>query len=146
MNNHDKVPSVISYTKSKDGKHQQWGSSLSDDAVTMVHKKLELCPHNLQGELDLVVQALENMQNLHFENIVLSTEDGLIPASACKSPEEVVTDYLTKVFAYLNRTVDTFEESFRRHTTTDLVVTVPTVRSDPMALSAGSDHPIGLAV
>ena len=126
MKNHDKVPSIISYTKSSD-EYQQWGSSISPGAVTMVHKKLELGPHPLQGELDLVVQVLEGMKNLHFEEILLANEDGTVPAYACKSPEEIVTDYLVKVFTYLDETVEKFSDAFRRHTATDLVVTIPTV-------------------
>jgi hypothetical protein len=128
MKNHDKVPSVISYTiPSAEGDYQQWGSSLSPDAVTMVHKKLELCPHPLQGELDLVVQVLEGMKDLHFEDMILATEDGDLPAHVCKHPEDIVTDFLKKVFAYLDSTVDNFRESFRQNTVTDIVVTIPTV-------------------
>ncbi|KAF2828907.1 hypothetical protein CC86DRAFT_199672 [Ophiobolus disseminans] len=121
--NADKVPSVISYSNSKS--HQQWGSycNFSPGALTMVHKKLELCPHPLQGELDLVLQVLKDMKNLNFDDMI---EDGLVPAHACKSPEEIVTDYLTKVFLYLDQKVEKFKGSFRIYTTTDLVVTVPT--------------------
>ena len=127
MKNHKKVPSIISYTKSAGGSFQQWGSSLSPNAVTTVHKKLELGPQPLQGELDLVVQILEGMKDLHFGDIVLADEDNEIPAYACKSPEEIVTDYLTKVFGYLDLTVEEFKPSFRKHTITDLVITIPTV-------------------
>lgn len=42
MGNHDKIPSVISYSPSSHVGEQQWGASLSPDAVTMVHTKLEL--------------------------------------------------------------------------------------------------------
>lgn len=132
MENLDKVPSVISYTKCS-ADYQQWGKSISPDAITMVHKKLELGPHSLQGELDLVVQVLEGMRNLNFEDIILANEDNMVPAYACKSPEEIVTDYLTKIFTYLDQSVDQFSEAFRRYTATDVVVTIPTV-STPKSL------------
>lgn len=127
MENSDKVPSVISYTKCSH-EYQQWGKSISPNAITMVHKKLELGSQPLQGELDLVVQVLDGMRNLNFEDIVLADENNDVPAYACKSPEEIVTDYLTKIFGYLDETVANFGEASRRYTTTDVVVTIPTVR------------------
>ncbi|KAH7070302.1 hypothetical protein FB567DRAFT_613128 [Paraphoma chrysanthemicola] len=125
MKNHDKVPSVISYTNASED-FQQWGSSLSPDAVTMVRKKLELCHHSLQGELDLVVQVLEGMKNLNFEDLIQGSKERKLPVYACKTPEQIITDYLTKIFTYLDQTVDSFSESFRKYTKTDLVVTIPT--------------------
>lgn len=125
MKNHDKVPSIISYTPPT-ANYQQWGSSLSPEAVTLVHKKLELCPQPLKGELALVIQTLENMHNLNFDSIVPDRNDD-IPDSACKTPPEVVTDYLKRIYTYLNQTVEEFTDAYRRHTTTDLVVTIPTV-------------------
>ncbi|KAH7078168.1 hypothetical protein BKA63DRAFT_552283 [Paraphoma chrysanthemicola] len=124
MKNHDKVPSVISYNPSED--FQQWGSSLSLDAVTMVRKKLEICHHSLRGELDLVVQVLEGMRNLNFDGLIRASKDRRLPIYACKSPEQIITDYLAKVFTYLDNTVANFRESFRKHTKTDLVITIPT--------------------
>ncbi|KAJ4365713.1 hypothetical protein N0V83_008333 [Neocucurbitaria cava] len=55
----------------------------------------------------------------------MMTSNG-VPAYSHKSPEEIVTDYLTRVFEYLDLTVSNFNEAFRRHTATDVVVTVPT--------------------
>ncbi|KAH8732201.1 hypothetical protein GQ44DRAFT_766352 [Phaeosphaeriaceae sp. PMI808] len=125
MNAQDKVPSVISYDKSN-GDYQQWGSSIDPNSIVLIHKKLELCLHPLQGELDLAVQLLDKMKDLHFENILLEKADGKIPEFACKSPEEIICDFLTKIFTYLDREVNKFSDAFRSLTTTDLVITVPT--------------------
>ncbi|CAO2656251.1 Nn.00g050540.m01.CDS01 [Neocucurbitaria sp. VM-36] len=123
MGNHDKVPSVISYSVPSEMMEQQWGSSLSPQAVSMVHTKLELGIQKLQGELDMTLQVLDGMKDLDFSRMM--TANG-IPAYSHKSPEEIVTDYLAKVFEYLDLTVNNFNEAFRRHTATDIVVTVPT--------------------
>jgi hypothetical protein len=39
---HDKIPSVISYSPATEVGEQQWGLSLSPDAVAMVNTKLEV--------------------------------------------------------------------------------------------------------
>jgi hypothetical protein len=43
-------------------------------------------------------------------------------------PEEIVTDYLTKVFDYLLKALAPFSEAFRRETAVDIVATVPAVQ------------------
>lgn len=106
---------------------QQWGSSLSPKAVAMVHTKLELGIQDVLGELDMTIQVLDGMKNLNFKEMMAATTGHGLPAYSQKSPEEIVTDYLTKVFMRLDEVVNEFTDAFRRHTTTDLVVTVPTV-------------------
>jgi len=125
MDNHDKVPSVISYSEPTEAKEQQWGSSLSPDAITMVHTKLELDVHDVSEELDLILQSLDGMRNLHFQHIKAS---GGLPAYTEKSAEEIVADYLAKVFTYLEKSVENFTKVLRDRISTDIVVTVPTVQ------------------
>ena len=121
----EKVPSVISYFRPD----YEWGDGLSKDAVSMVYTKLELGMQKVLGEMDLTLQVLEGMKNLNFDEMFRSQGGRDIPAYSDKSPEEIVTDYLTKVFQRLEQEVDRFGKMARKHTATDLVVTVPTVSS-----------------
>jgi hypothetical protein len=127
MLNQGKVPSVISYSRPSAEMEQQWGSDLSPNAVSMVHTKLELGLQDVMGELDMTLQVLDGMKDLSFADMMAANENNSRPAYSHKAPEEIVTDYLTKVFKRLDEAVDEFTDAFRRHTTTDLVVTVPTV-------------------
>ena len=120
----DKVPSVISYSRPED---PEWGGGLSENAVSMVHTKLELGLQKLLGELDMTLQVLDGMKNLEYLDTLLSDDNHDRPAYSHKSPEDIVTDYLSKVFQYLEQEVEQFGPMARKHTTTDLVVTVPTV-------------------
>jgi hypothetical protein len=122
----EKVPSVISYSRSD----YEWGGALSDDSISMVHTKLELGLQSTLGELDMTLQVLDGMSDLNFDKMlstIRSYDD--VPAYSHKNPEEIVTDYLGKVFQRLEMEVDQFGPIARKHTATDLVVTVPTVSS-----------------
>jgi hypothetical protein len=77
MDNHNKVPSVISHSEPSEAKEQQWGSSPSPYAITMVHTKLELDVHDVSEELNLILQSFDGMKNLHFQHIKAS---GGLPA------------------------------------------------------------------
>jgi hypothetical protein len=129
MGNSDKVPSVISYSAtSQDANgvnHQQWGDSLSTDAVAMINTKLELDIGTVSEELDIVSSMLKGMKDLDFEYI--KNAAGL-PEFPWKSPEDIVTDYLEKVFDYLIQTVDEFSPEVRGRFPVDIVVTYPTVK------------------
>jgi hypothetical protein len=125
MGNQQKIPSVISYSDS-DGNCQQWGSDLSKHAIAMVHTKLQLDIGNTSNELDLALQTLEGMDNLHYRHIKNSEVESSYPI---QSPEEIVQDYLRFVFEYLLSSVEQFTKQFLRHTSVDIVVTVPAVRS-----------------
>ncbi|KAH0538333.1 hypothetical protein FGG08_005068 [Glutinoglossum americanum] len=122
MGNHDKIPSVISYSRASDAQEQQWGASLSPEAVAMVHTKLELDVHDTSEELDLISQALDGMYNLHFQYVKAA---GGLPEYTWKGPEEIVEDYLTKVFDYLLEAVESFTEELRARIPVDIVVTIP---------------------
>ncbi|KAF2127870.1 hypothetical protein P153DRAFT_432314 [Dothidotthia symphoricarpi CBS 119687] len=126
MDNHDKVPSVISYSRPSQATEQQWGSNLSADAVSMVHTKLELGLQDVLGELDMTLQVLDGMMDLNFDAMMMSRGNQDLPPYSHKSPEAIVTDYLTKVFEWLEQEVEKFGSVLRKHTATDIVVTVPT--------------------
>jgi hypothetical protein len=127
MLNQGKVPSVISYSRPSPAMEQQWGSSLSPAAVSMVHTKLELEIQDVLGELDLTIQVLDGMKNLSSLDPTAANTNYDRPAYSHKSPEDIVTDYLAKVFRRLDEAVEKFTDAFKRHTATDLVVTIPTV-------------------
>lgn len=124
MGNHDKIPSVISYSPATNAREQQWGIDLSAEAVAMVYTKLELDLQSVDGELDLLLQAMDGMQDLHFDNI---RKQGPLPAYTSKSAEKVVTDYLSRIFEHLSNALQIFPEELKDDLPVDIVVTVPTV-------------------
>jgi hypothetical protein len=126
MDNDPKIPSVISYSPSS-GEEQQWGKSLSPDSVTMINTKLELdVQDNKTDELELILAVLEGMSNLNFQHVKASRG---YPEYTWKNPEEIVTDYLTKIFQYLDKEVDKFSPQLRAQLPVDIVITVPVVSS-----------------
>jgi hypothetical protein len=128
MGNSDKVPSVISYSESSPDENgvlaQQWGHSLSTNAVAMINTKLELDIGTVSEELDIVSSMLNGMKDLNFQYIKAAAG---MPAFPWKGPEDIVTDYLTHVFDYLVQTVDNFSYEVRDRFPVDIVVTYPTV-------------------
>lgn len=91
----------------------------------MVHTKLQLDVDDPSAELDLILQALDGMHDLDFQYII----DGGAEKYTRKGPEEIVKDYLTKVFDYLLKAVTPFTEGFRKTIPVDIVATIPAVRS-----------------
>src|SRR2546423_15537554 len=103
MGNHDKIPSVISYSPAGPAGEAQWGASLSPDAVAMVNTKLELdVQDNNSDELDLILTLLDGIQDLDFGNIAASHAR---PEYSWKAPEDILADYLTQIFRYLSQTM-----------------------------------------
>lgn len=125
QNNTSKVPSVISYSEPSELGEQQWGARISADAIAMVHTKLELDFQPVIGELDLILESLDGMRNLDFTQI---KETGGHPPYTYKSAEQIVTDYLTKIFEWLLQAVKKMTKTLRDTISTDIVVTIPTVR------------------
>lgn len=127
MGNLDKVPSVISYSPSSGAQERQWGASLSPEAVAMVHTKLQLEVHKTSEELDLILQALDGMGDLDFRHV---QNAGGLPSYTWKGPENIVEDYLTKVFDAFLPAIEEMAgltEEVRAQMLTDIVVTIPAV-------------------
>ena len=125
MGNHDKIPSVISYSECSRAQEQQWGVSISPDAITMINTKLELdLQDNKSEELDLILQALDGMNNLTFDYVKAAKN---YPAYTWKGPGDIVTDYLTKIFQYISLEIKNFSPEFRALIPVDIVITVPVV-------------------
>jgi hypothetical protein len=89
--------------------------------VPMANTRLELdVQANKADECDLILHMLDGMRDLNFHHIV---ESRGCPEYTSKHPEEVATDYLTKVYRSLERKL--FFDIF---THVDIVITVPVVR------------------
>lgn len=124
MGNHEKIPSIYSYSPAPN-REEQWGLDISEDAVTMVNTKMELHVQDDKiDELELVLQVLNGTCNLDFDNI--KSQRGT-PKYPVKSPDEVVTDFLTKVFHHVSNDLDHFGSHLRSLMPVDLVITVPVV-------------------
>lgn len=125
MNNEPKVPSVYSYSRPQNGE-QQWGKDLSKGAVTMILTKLELdVQDNKTDELELILMALEGMSNLKFSHVKAAKG---YPEYTWKSPEEVATDYLRKIFRCLYKELQKrYEPDIVARIPVDIVITVPVV-------------------
>ncbi|KAF2168394.1 hypothetical protein M409DRAFT_53083 [Zasmidium cellare ATCC 36951] len=121
MSNLEKVPSVISYSQPRNGE-KQWGTDISEGAVTMVNQKLELeLQDSRLDELDLTLYVLKGTNYLAFEHI---RDAGAHPDFTYNTPEEVVTDYLWRLFKRTRQAINE-EQIIVTNTKIDLVVTVP---------------------
>lgn len=122
MSNQSQVPSVISYSPACD-EAVQWGSDFTDDAVTISRTKLELQPQPILEELDMLLQVLKGTGFMTFKTVRDAGDD---PAYTAKAPEEIVVDYLRKVFECAWKELD-----LRRLQVAgipvDVVMTVPVV-------------------
>jgi len=90
----------------------------------MVHTKLALDLHDNSGELDLVLEDLDGMHDLQFQYI--KSYRGLLPYP-WKRPEEIVEDYLVKVFDSFLEAMTRFPQELRDRSPVDIVVTIPAV-------------------
>ena len=98
---------------------------MSPDALTMINTKLELDVQDSKiGELELILQVLEGMGNLHFDHVKAARG---YPEYTWKTPEEIATDYLTKVFQRVDRVVEKFSPLLKTRIPVDIVITVPVV-------------------
>jgi hypothetical protein len=125
MENSGKIPSVISYSPASRGE-LQWGSSISENAVTMVNTKLELdVQENKLDELDLILSTLDRVHDFDIEAVKKERGD---PEYSPKTPEKIVIDYLTKVFEHLSVEFDDkYGSHLKSQLEVDVVVTVPVV-------------------
>jgi molecular chaperone DnaK (HSP70) len=124
MNSDLKIPSVISYSPNSNDE-QQWGKSLSPESVAMINTKLELdAQDNKTDELELILAVLEGMSNLNFQHVRASKG---YPEYTWKSPEEIVTDFLSKIYQVVDREVNQFSTELRAQLPVDIVITVPVV-------------------
>jgi hypothetical protein len=132
MGNHDKIPSVISYSPASHEMEQQWGASLSPDAVAMVDTKLELdVQDNKSDELYLILKLLDGIGNLHFVYIATYGHSSY----SWKAPEDVVTDYLHQVFRHLEDTMGYMDSRLRNRIPVDIAITIPAVSPSFLSFS-----------
>ena len=125
MSNLQKVPSVISFAVASQGE-VNWGADISKDAITMVNTKLELQPQDSRfEELDLTLHVLKGTGNLSFDQV---RKVGPDPPYTWRSPTEIVTTYLAKVFECAREVIPDIEQLPLTKTPVDIIVTVPVVR------------------
>jgi len=125
MGNSPKIPSVISYSAPTKAGEQQWGKSLSPNAVTMINTKLELdVLPNKSDELELILQCLDGVENLSFNHIKKAKG---FPQYTAKDPEQIVTDYLHEIYQHVDKLVDEFSEAVRSRIPVTIAITVPVV-------------------
>ena len=125
MDNHEKVPSVYSYSRPSRAREVQWGANLSPNAVAMMHTKLELdYMDNRSDELDLILKALDGMSDLTFDEIKKHQSH---PDYTWNSPEEIATDYLRKIFERVQIQLGSYGETVAEKYPMDIVITVPAV-------------------
>lgn len=130
--NHDKVKSVISYSDRSEENENNWGDNVAPDAVVMKHLKLKLDVQAVSEELNFLTQALDGTNDLNFQHIRNAKN---LPEYTSKSSEVIVKDYLTKVFEHVLDVVDTFSKELRDRIDTDIVITIPVVRPQPVRYS-----------
>lgn len=119
-----RIPSLISYSPASNPLDQQWGASISEDAVVLKNVKKELDVPSRVAELEFKLQTSKQAINLDFENVTKSNGDPPLR----KTPEQIVTDYLAKVFQYLKDPFEFLGQHLKSKIPVDIVVTVPVVR------------------
>jgi hypothetical protein len=101
--------------------------------VAIVNTRLELdIQADKADELDFILQTLDGMKDLSFDYIV---EPGGYPEYTWKNPEQVATDYLTKVYQSLEKEMSKFGDTARDVLVVDIVITVPVAGSQFLSLS-----------
>lgn len=95
----------------------------------VVNTKMELDVSEKKGdELDLILQVLQGTAKLNFAHIKKSKNQ---LEYTWKNPEQIATDYLTKIFEYLeNGKIEYFRKGspVRQDVPVDIVISVPVVR------------------
>lgn len=120
----EKVPSEISYSLAP-GAERQWGYDISPGGRKMVWTKLELEQQERPDELRMILDALDGMRNLSFEDTIQREE---LPSYPGKDPVDIVADYLTYIREHLvEELLQTYGAEFLSSLPVDLVVSVPAV-------------------
>jgi hypothetical protein len=120
----EKVPSEISYSLTP-GAERQWGYDISPGARKMVWTKLELEQQERPDELRMILDALNGMRNLNFEDTMQRKE---LPSYPGKDPVDIVADYLTYIREHLvQELLQTYGAEYLSSLPVDLVVSVPAV-------------------
>jgi len=123
----EKVPSEISYSLAP-GAERQWGYDISPGGRKMVWTKLELEQQERPDELRMILDALDGMRNLSFEDTIQREE---LPSYPGKDPVDIVADYLTYIREHLvEELLQTYGAEFLSSLPVDLVVSVPAIWSD----------------
>ncbi|KUJ14213.1 uncharacterized protein LY89DRAFT_720573 [Mollisia scopiformis] len=118
-----RIPSLISYSQPNNREYQQWGASISESSMVIKNIKEELDgSNNSLAELQGILQPSEGTSSLDFND---ANAYGGNSKQTRKRPEDIVTDYLTKVCSYMHL-LDGLEGShLRSRIEVDIIITVP---------------------
>lgn len=118
-----KIPSLISYTPASNSSDLQWGASISEEALVVKDVKKGLDARS--SSVDDVELTLQTTDKGHLK--VEKVTNPKAHPSLLRTPEQIVADYLTKVFHYLENTFEFLGPHLRTTVQVDIVVTVPAV-------------------
>jgi hypothetical protein len=134
MDNNRAIPSVISYSRPDNWSVQQFGSDLSSDAVPMINTRLQLdLGSTMIGGLEALICSLDGMKNLSYAYVKRSSG---VPSFTWKSAEEILTDFMRKVYEAFMRYIDEMypgnAKAVLREQQVDIILTSPNVLSPPV--------------
>lgn len=121
----DKIPSATAYSLSTQAIQKQWESNASPDVVTFVHTKLELEVQDTLSELEMTLQMLDGLQDLNFADSITGNHSDNRQTYAHKSPEDIVTDFLTRVYRRVTHVIEEFLAFSRGQNPISFIITVP---------------------
>ena len=113
---------MISYSPSPFRNGYQWGSNLSPDAVAIANTKLDLETRSVSEDMNINPQNSQEVNNR--DSGCHNVDQGRPERYFWKSPVEIVTDFLTKVFEVLTGNLFR-EEDLLKVIPVDFVITVP---------------------
>ncbi|KAF2866044.1 hypothetical protein BDV95DRAFT_584773 [Massariosphaeria phaeospora] len=118
-----KVPSAYSYSR---GRCSQWGYDIEPGSKTFIWTKLALTYGTPEEELKVLrdlMEGLDFMSGLKKSNGQAGLID--VPEHLTKSPEDVITDYLTKVSREWYRLISAEATHLLENIPLDIVMTHP---------------------
>jgi len=96
----------------------------------MINTKLELdVLENKSDELELIIHALEGMDNLNFNHVKAAKG---CPQYTWKGPEEIITDYLLEIYHHVCKLVNQFSDAITSRIPVTIVITLPVVSCDSL--------------
>ncbi|KUJ09631.1 uncharacterized protein LY89DRAFT_274643 [Mollisia scopiformis] len=90
-----RVPSAISYSPTADMSQQQWGFSVSEDAIVYTRTKLDLDISSKEHMLGRISDFLDGASDLRFEAVLRARG---YPEHSWKDAQDMVSDYFRQVF------------------------------------------------
>lgn len=140
MNISHTMPSVLPYTSPGPSGQRQWGASFGEDVVMATNTKLELDFTSWKVQLLGAISKLPDGTHNRILEIIVRSK---VIEHPRRSPEYIVTEYLTHVFQHCIEMINFIGPRLRPHILADLVIPVPAVSSISFVLHsmANADSP-----